>query len=37
MGFRFSRRVGILPGVKLNFSGSGVSLSTGVRGAHHKK
>lgn len=34
MGFRFSRRIGILPGVKLNFSGSGVSLSAGVRGAH---
>ncbi len=34
MGFRFSRRVGILPGLKLNFSGSGVSLSAGVRGAH---
>jgi len=34
MGFRFSRRIGILPGLKLNFSGSGVSLSAGVRGAH---
>ena len=34
MGFRFSRRVSILPGLKLNFSGSGVSLSAGVRGAH---
>jgi Protein of unknown function (DUF4236) len=34
MGFRFSRRIGILPGLKLNFSGNGVSLSAGVRGAH---
>ena len=34
MGFRFGRRIGILPGLKLNFSGSGVSLSAGVRGAH---
>jgi hypothetical protein len=34
MGFRFSRRVSILPGLKLNLSGSGVSLSAGVRGAH---
>jgi len=34
MGFRFSRRIGILPGLNLNFSGSGVSLSAGIRGAH---
>ncbi len=34
MDFRFSRRVSILPGLKLNLSGSGVSLSAGVRGAH---
>lgn len=34
MGFRFSRRIGIVPGLHLNFSGSGVSLSAGVRGAH---
>ena len=34
MGFRFYRRVKILPGLNLNFSGSGLSLSTGVRGAH---
>jgi hypothetical protein len=34
MGFRFSRRVSILPGLKLNLSGSGVSLSAGARGAH---
>src|ERR1039458_4517142 len=33
MGFRFSRRVSILPGLRLNLSGSGVSLSAGVRGA----
>jgi len=33
MGFRFSRRIGILPGLKLNLNGSGVSLSAGVRGA----
>jgi len=34
MGFRFSRRVSILPGLRLNLSGSGVSLSAVVRGAH---
>lgn len=34
MAFRFSRRVSILPGLKLNLSGGGVSLSAGVRGAH---
>ncbi|MFM2295534.1 MAG: hypothetical protein RLZZ350_1947 [Verrucomicrobiota bacterium] len=34
MGFRFSRRLSILPGLSLNLSGSGVSLSAGVRGAH---
>src|ERR1035437_1959938 len=34
MGFRFSRRIGILPGLSLNLSRSGVSLSAGVRGAH---
>jgi hypothetical protein len=34
MGFRFSRRVSILPGLKVNFSGSGLSLSAEVRGAH---
>ena len=33
MGFRFIRRVKILPGVRLNLSKSGVSLSAGVRGA----
>ena len=33
MGFRFQRRIKILPGVHLNFSKSGVSTSIGVRGA----
>lgn len=33
MGFRFSKRVKILPGVSLNFSKSGVSTSIGPRGA----
>src|SRR4051812_34522748 len=33
MGFRFHRSLKILPGLKLNFSGGGVSLSAGVRGA----
>ena len=34
MGFRFNRHVGILPGLRVNLSKSGVSLSAGVRGAH---
>jgi hypothetical protein len=34
MGFRFSNRVSIMPGLKLNLSKTGVSLSAGVRGAH---
>jgi len=33
MGFRFFRRVSILPGLSLNFSKSGASLSVGPRGA----
>lgn len=33
MGFRFFRRMKILPGVRLNFSKSGISPSFGVRGA----
>ena len=33
MGFRFQKRLRILPGVALNFSKSGVSLSLGPRGA----
>lgn len=35
MGFRFQRRVQIIPGVRMNFSRSGASLSFGVRGAHY--
>jgi hypothetical protein len=34
MGFRFRRSVKIIPGVRINFSNSGVSTSVGVRGAH---
>jgi hypothetical protein len=34
MGFRFSRRIKILPGVTVNLSRSGVSTSLGVKGAH---
>jgi hypothetical protein len=34
MGFRFNRRIGILPGLRVNLSKGGVSLSAGVRGAH---
>ena len=33
MGFRFSRRIRILPGVRLNLSKSGVSTSIGGHGA----
>ena len=33
MGFRFQRRVKILPGVRLNVSKGGVSTSLGTRGA----
>lgn len=33
MGWRFSKRVKILPGVSLNFSKSGVSTSLGPSGA----
>lgn len=33
MGFRFSRRLRILPGLRLNVSKSGVSTSIGRRGA----
>jgi len=32
MGFRFSKRITIVPGVRLNISGSGVSASVGPRG-----
>jgi hypothetical protein len=34
MGFRFSRRIKIIPGITLNVSKSGVSTSVGVKGAH---
>jgi hypothetical protein len=34
MGLRFYRRVRILPGVRVNISRSGPSLTVGVRGAH---
>ena len=34
MGFRFDRHVGILPGLRVNFSKSGISLTEGVSGAH---
>jgi hypothetical protein len=33
MGFRFCRRVPILPGLRVNLSKSGASLSIGGRGA----
>ena len=33
MSFRFRKRIKILPGVRLNFSKSGVSTSIGVPGA----
>lgn len=32
MGFRFSRRIRIVPGVRLNFSKRGLSASFGTRG-----
>src|SRR5438067_8433497 len=33
MGFRFQKRISILPGVRINLSKSGVSTSLGPRGA----
>jgi Protein of unknown function (DUF4236)/Bacterial SH3 domain len=33
LGLRFRRSVSIFPGVRLNFSGSGISTSVGVKGA----
>jgi len=33
MGFRFQRRVRVFPGVRLNFSSSGISTTIGVPGA----
>jgi hypothetical protein len=35
MGLRFYRRVKIFPGVTLNFSKSGMSVSIGFRGFHY--
>ena len=35
MGFRFRRTLGILRGLRLNFSKSGISVSAGVRGLHY--
>ena len=34
MGFRFYRRLRIAPGLSVNLSKSGPSLSVGIRGAH---
>ena len=36
MGFRFQKRIKIMPGVRLNLSKSGASWSVGPRGAIHK-
>lgn len=33
MGFRFSKRIKILPGISLNLSGSGISTTIGPKGA----
>lgn len=33
MGWRFRKRIKLLPGIKLNVSKSGISLNAGVRGA----
>jgi hypothetical protein len=35
MGFRFRRSVRVLPGIRLNLSGSGASVSLGPRGLHY--
>lgn len=35
MGFRFRRTIKVLPGVRLNLSGSGASVSLGSRGFHY--
>ena len=34
MGFRFRRTLRLLPGIKINLSKSGASVSLGARGAH---
>lgn len=33
MGFRFNRRVSVLPGLRINFGKTGASVSVGRRGA----
>ena len=33
MGFRFQRRIRLLPGIRLNLSKGGISMSLGRRGA----
>jgi Protein of unknown function (DUF4236) len=35
MAFRFHRTLGVLPGLKLNFSKSGISVSAGIRDLHY--
>lgn len=35
MGFRFRRSIGLVPGVRLNLSGGGASVSLGVRGLRY--
>ena len=35
VGFRFRRSLKVIPGVRLNFSRSGASVSLGPRGLHH--
>jgi hypothetical protein len=37
MGFRFQKRIKLLPGVRINLSKSGVSTSLGVQGAQITK
>lgn len=34
MGFRFRRSMRLLPGIRINLSKTGTSLTAGVRGAH---
>jgi len=34
MGFRFQRRINILPGLRINLSKSGIGFSVGGRGFH---
>lgn len=34
MGFRFRRSMRLLPGIRINLSKTGASLTAGVRGAH---